>query len=39
MLSSASWAEGLAIIPEHESPKENTLVEFLPFSSLLSPNN
>ena len=38
MLSSASWAEGLAIIPENQAPQENSLVDFLPFSSLLSLN-
>lgn len=36
MLSSASWAEGLAIIPEHEVPEINSMVDFLPFSTLLS---
>lgn len=35
MLSSASWAQGLAIIPEHQLCKENDVVTYLPFSSLL----
>jgi len=39
MLSSASWAEGLAIIPEHEVPSINSMVDFLSFSSLLSLND
>lgn len=39
MLSSASWAEGLVIIPEHEAPKKGDLVDFTPFSSLFSINN
>ena len=39
MLSSASWAEGLIVIPEHEAPKKGDLVDFMPFSSLFSINN
>ena len=39
MLSSASWAEGLVVIPEHTSPKQGDLVDFMPFSSLFSLNN
>lgn len=35
MLSSASWAQGLAIIPEHRALRENDSVDYLPFSSLL----
>ena len=36
MLSSASWAEGFAVILEHTTPCENETVEFIPFSSLFS---
>ena len=39
MLSSASWAEGLAVIMEDTSPKKGDLVSFLPFDSLLNFNN
>jgi len=39
MLSSASWAEGFVVIPEHETPKQGDLVDFMPFSSLFSLNN
>jgi len=39
MLSSASWAEGFIVIPEHEAPKQGDLVDFMPFSSLFSLNN
>jgi molybdopterin molybdotransferase len=34
VLSSASWADGFAIIPEHTAPQEGDLVEFFPFSEL-----
>lgn len=36
MLSSASWADGLAIIPEHVSVAENERVDYYPFSQLFS---
>jgi len=36
MLSSASWAEGLAVIHEYTCPKKGEHVDFIPFSSLLS---
>ena len=36
MLSSASWAQGLAVIPEHQTPKEGELVDFFPFNTLLN---
>jgi len=39
MLSSASWAEGFVVIPEHKAPKKGDLVDFVPFSSLFSLNN
>jgi molybdopterin molybdotransferase len=39
MLSSASWAEGFIVIPEHQAPKQGDLVDFMPFSSLFSLNN
>ena len=39
MLSSASWAEGLAIIKEGTAPKKGDLVDFLAFDSLLNVNN
>jgi len=39
MLSSASWAEGFVVIPEHKAPKQGDLVDFMPFSSLFSLNN
>lgn len=39
MLSSASWAEGLAIIKEGTAPKKGDLVDFLSFDSLLNVNN
>jgi len=39
MLSSASWAEGFVVIPEHEAPKQGDLVDFMPFSGLFSLNN
>ena len=35
MLSSASWAEGLAIIMENTSPQKGERVDYLPFDSLL----
>lgn len=35
VLSSASWADGFAVIPEHTSPQQGDLVEFWPFSELL----
>jgi molybdopterin molybdotransferase len=34
VLSSASWADGLAIIPENTAPQKGELVEFSPFSEL-----
>lgn len=36
MLSSASWADGFAVIHEHSQPKAGDLVEFIPFSCLFS---
>jgi len=39
MLSSASWAEGFAVIVEHRAPQNGELVEFIPFSSLFSLSN
>lgn len=39
MLSSASWAEGLAIIMEDTAPKKGDLVSFLPFDTLFNLNN
>jgi molybdopterin molybdotransferase len=36
VLSSASWADGFAIIMENTAPKKGDLVEFVPFSSLFS---
>ena len=36
MLSSASWADGFAVIREHTQPQAGELVEFIPFSSLFS---
>lgn len=35
MLSSASWADGLAVIMENTAPQKGDLVDFLPFESLL----
>ncbi len=35
VLSSASWADGFAVIPEHTTPQQGDLVEFWPFSELL----
>lgn len=35
VLSSASWAHGLAVIPPHTSVAEGDLVAFMPFSELL----
>lgn len=32
VLTSASWADGFAVIREGESPKKGSLVEFIPFS-------
>ncbi|MFD2230344.1 gephyrin-like molybdotransferase Glp [Alkalimarinus sediminis] len=34
VLSSASWADGFAVIPEHTTPQQGELVEFWPFSEL-----
>jgi molybdopterin molybdotransferase len=34
MLSSASWAEGFAVIPEQSQPKTGDVVEFIPFAGL-----
>lgn len=39
MLSSASWADGLAIIMEGTAPKKGDIVSFIPFDSLLNLNN
>lgn len=39
MLSSASWAEGLAVIMENTAPKRGDSVSFLSFDSLLNLNN
>lgn len=39
MLSSASWAEGFAVIREHSAPRQGDLVDFIPFDSLLSLTN
>jgi len=39
MLSSASWAEGFAVIPEHTQPKAGEIVNFIPFSNLFSLTN
>lgn len=36
MLSSASWAEGFAVIKEHTQPKAGDSVEFIPFPSIFS---
>ena len=36
MLSSACWADGLALIPEHSELKEGDVVEFFSFDSLLT---
>jgi molybdopterin molybdotransferase len=36
MLSSASWADGFAVIHEHSQPKAGDFVEFIPFSCLFS---
>ncbi len=35
VLSSASWADGFAIIREHTAPQQGELVEFIPFSSIM----
>ncbi len=35
MLSSASWADGLAVIMENTAPQTGELVDFYPFESLL----
>jgi molybdopterin molybdotransferase len=37
MLSSACWAEGLAVLPENACVNEGDLVDFYPFSMLLAP--
>lgn len=34
VLSSASWADGFAVIPENTAPQQGDLVEFWPFSEL-----
>jgi len=39
MLSSASWAEGFAVIQEHTQPKAGELVNFIPFSNLFTLTN
>jgi len=36
MLSSASWADGFAVIMENTSPKKDDIVKFIPFSGLFS---
>jgi len=38
VLSSASWADGLAIITENTAPQKGELVEFSPFSELFGNN-
>jgi molybdopterin molybdotransferase len=35
MLSSLTWAEGLAVIPEHRAVAKGEPIDFLPFSELL----
>lgn len=39
MLSSASWAEGLAVIMEDTAPQKGDLVNFIPFDTLFNLNN
>tara|TARA_R110001592_G_scaffold238227_2_gene497817 strand:- start:118221 stop:119489 length:1269 start_codon:yes stop_codon:yes gene_type:complete len=39
MLSSACWADGLAVIMENTAPKQGDLVNFMPFDTLLNLNN
>ena len=39
MLSSASWAEGLAVIMEDTAPQKGDLVSFIPFDTLFNLNN
>ena len=39
MLSSASWADGLAVIMENTAPKRGDFVSFIPFGDLLNINN
>ncbi len=34
VLSSASWADGFAVIPEHTAPQAGEEVEFIPFTEL-----
>lgn len=34
VLSSASWADGFAVIPEHSAPQVGEEVEFIPFTEL-----
>jgi molybdopterin molybdotransferase len=36
MLSSTSWAEGFAVIREHTQPRIGDMIEYIPFTSLLS---
>jgi molybdopterin molybdotransferase len=35
LLTSLSWADGLAVIPVHTTVKAGELVQYLPFSGLL----
>jgi molybdopterin molybdotransferase len=35
MLSSASWADGLAVIKENTAPQQGHIVDYLPFESLI----
>ena len=39
MLSSASWAEGLAVIMENTAPQKGDVVDFIPFDTLFNLNN
>jgi len=39
MLSSASWAEGLAVIEEGTQPQKGDMVDFIPFSNLFNLTN
>lgn len=36
MLSSASWADGLAVIQEHTQPKAGELIDFIPFQAIFN---
>jgi molybdopterin molybdotransferase len=39
MLSSASWADGLAVVMENTAPQQGDLVNFIPFDTLFNLNN